>query len=207
MAKGRDEHQARLNEVSSFGKELARRCKSHCELCGENTSLAIFEVPPVANPAVEKCVLIWESCRLQVSEEEKLKVNQWHCLNETAWSEVPAVQVLAYRLLKKMDSEAWAQDLAEQLYLEEEILEWAEEELDGPSASAEETGHKDSNGVTLYEGDTVCVIKDLDVRGASFVAKRGTTVKGIHLCTNPEHIEGRVNGTKIVLKTCFLKKS
>ena len=62
------------------------------------------------------------------------------------------------------------------------------------------------NGVELQEGDSVCVIKDLDVRGASFTAKRGTIVKNIHLTSNPEHIEGRVNKTKLVLKTCFMKK-
>ena len=50
-------------------------------------------------------------------------------------------------------------------------------------------------------------VKDLEVKGAGFVAKRGTAVKNIHLCSNPEHIEARVNKMKIVLKTCFLKKS
>ena len=64
----------------------------------------------------------------------------------------------------------------------------------------------DSNGTLLLEGDTVTLIKDLDVKGTSFVAKRGTTVKNIHLTNNPENIEGRVNKMSIVLKTCFLKK-
>jgi len=51
------------------------------------------------------------------------------------------------------------------------------------------------------------LIKDLDVKGAGFTAKRGTAVRNISLTSNPEHIEGRVNGTRIVLLTCFLKKS
>ena len=43
--------------------------------------------------------------------------------------------------------------------------------------------------------------------GAGFTAKQGTTVKNIHLVPgNSEQIEGRVNGTKIVLLSCYLKK-
>ena len=208
MARGKDEHEARKNEVSLFGKDLARRCKSNCELCGENTSLEIFEVPPVDVPDFEKCVMICEPCRVQVDGSEKINVNHWHCLNESAWSEVPAIQVLAWRLLKKLESESWAQDLIEQLYFDEETQAWAENDGTKKVSSAG-TGapkHLDSNGDELFEGDTVHIIKDLEVRGAIFTAKRGTAVKNIHLTSNPEHVEGRVNKTKIVLKTCFLKK-
>lgn len=66
--------------------------------------------------------------------------------------------------------------------------------------------HKDTNGVVLSAGDTVTIIKDLNVKGAGFTAKRGTAVRNISLTPNPEQIEGRVNGVKIVLLTCFLKK-
>lgn len=61
--------------------------------------------------------------------------------------------------------------------------------------------------MVLSAGDTVVIIKDLNVKGTSFVAKRGTSVRGISLTSNPEHIEGRVNGTRIVILTCFVKKS
>jgi protein PhnA len=47
----------------------------------------------------------------------------------------------------------------------------------------------------------------LVVKGANFTAKRGTTVKNISLTDNPEHIEGKVNGTRIVLLSKFLKKA
>ena len=203
MARRLDEHEARKDEINFFGKSLARRCKSSCELCGENTSLAVFEVPPVGHPDIEKCVMICEPCREQLADTKKINVNHWHCLNDSAWSEVPAVQVLVWRLLKRMASEAWAQDLLEQMYLEEDVQVWAEDE-GGKSKGAKTL---DSNGVALSEGDTVHIIKDLDVKGAGFTAKRGTVVKNIHLTNNPEHIEGRVNKTKIVLKTCFLKKA
>lgn len=67
--------------------------------------------------------------------------------------------------------------------------------------------HKDSNGNILSEGDTVTVIKDLKVRGTSSVIKRGTVVKHIRLTDDEEEIEGKVEKSMIVLKTCFLKKA
>ncbi len=66
---------------------------------------------------------------------------------------------------------------------------------------------KDSNGNLLNEGDTVVVIKDLKVRGSSGVIKRGTVVKNIRLTDDEDEIEGKVEKTVMVLKTCFLKKS
>lgn len=66
---------------------------------------------------------------------------------------------------------------------------------------------KDSNGNLLAEGDAVTVIKDLKVRGSSAVIKRGTKVKNIRLTDDEEEIEGKIDGSVIVLKTCFLKKA
>jgi Uncharacterized Zn-ribbon-containing protein involved in phosphonate metabolism len=67
--------------------------------------------------------------------------------------------------------------------------------------------HKDANGAVLQRGDNVVLIKDLPVKGAGFTAKRGTAVRGISLVAdNPEHIEGRVEGQRIVILTQFVKK-
>lgn len=65
---------------------------------------------------------------------------------------------------------------------------------------------KDSNGAELADGDSVVVIKDLKVRGSSMVIKRGTKVKSIRLTENPEEVDCKIDGSSIVLKTCFLKK-
>ena len=68
--------------------------------------------------------------------------------------------------------------------------------------------HRDSNGGFLASGDTVTLIKDLPVKGGGFTAKRGTSVRGISLVEdNERHIEGRVNGQKIIILTEFTKKS
>ena len=65
---------------------------------------------------------------------------------------------------------------------------------------------KDSNGAELFDGDAVTVIKDLKVKGSSMVIKRGTRVKSIRLTENPEEVDCKIDGSSIVLKTCFLKK-
>lgn len=77
---------------------------------------------------------------------------------------------------------------------------------DGAS-SGEETLVKDSNGAVLLEGDSVTVIKDLKVKGGSSDLKRGTLIKKIHLIGDSENVECRVDGSTLVLKTCFLKKA
>ena len=90
------------------------------------------------------------------------------------------------------------------MYLEDSEKEWAEAGI----SNEEKLVYKDSNGVTLQAGDTVVIIKDLDVKGTGFTAKRGTAVRNIGLVANDaEHIEGRVNGVKIHILTKFLKKS
>ena len=66
---------------------------------------------------------------------------------------------------------------------------------------------KDSNGNILNEGDTVTLIKDLKVKGSSLNLKRGTVVKKIKLTEDPAEVDCRINGSSIVLRTEFLKKS
>jgi len=115
------------------------------------------------------------------------------------WSDGPALQVLAARTLKRLDTD-WARDLADQLYLDDETRAWADN-------VEQQSAHKDSNGVPLSAGDTVVLIKDLTVKGAGFTAKRGTAVTKITLVPdNPAHIEGRVEGQRIVILTEFVKK-
>ena len=68
--------------------------------------------------------------------------------------------------------------------------------------------HKDGNGNVLKDGDSVVLIKDLDVKGATFTAKRGAAVHNIKLVwDNAEQIEGRVEGQHIVILTQYVKKT
>ena len=65
---------------------------------------------------------------------------------------------------------------------------------------------KDSNGTILIEGDSVLITKDLKVKGFQKDLKRGTLVKNIRLTSSPGEVEGKVEGSILVLKTMFLKK-
>ncbi|MCW8922371.1 MAG: alkylphosphonate utilization protein, partial [Gammaproteobacteria bacterium] len=134
----------------------------------------------------------------------KIDVNHWRCLNDSMWNQTPAVQVMAWRMLDRLSAEGWPQDLLDMLYLDDETLAWAKAVGEDDDESIQ---HVDSNGAVLEAGDTVTLIKDLDVKGANFTAKRGTAVRGISLVAdNPEHIEGRVEGQRIVILTRFVKK-
>jgi len=114
MAKGREEHDARTAHLQTFGKDLARRAKSKCELCeraGER--LTIFEVPPAPrDPDFDRCLLLCERCREQAEEVKRFQPGEhWRILAEMAWSGVPMVQVMAIRLLRRQaGTQAWARE-------------------------------------------------------------------------------------------------
>ena len=93
------------------------------------------------------------------------------------------------------------------LYLDDETLAWAQDVDDAPGSN-DAVKYLDSNGALLEAGDTVTLIKDLTVKGASFTAKRGTAVRNISLVPdNAAQIEGRISGQQIVILTEFVKKS
>ena len=186
---------------------LREQSESKCELCSATEDIAVYEVPPESQGNIDDSILICNTCREQIENSEKTEVNHWRCLNDSMWSQTPAVQIVAWRMLSRLSSEGWPQDLLDMLYLDEEKLAWAQ--ATGEGLSKEDRAiHKDSNGAELTAGDTVTLIKDLNVKGANFTAKRGTAVRGISLVAdNPEHIEGKVNGQQIVILTKFVKKT
>ncbi len=159
-----------------------------CDLCGSDLNVTDYKVAPK-----EDVVALCENCKSQI-ESGNLDENHFNCLNDSMWSENPAVKVLSYRLLKKLGRN----DLIDMLYLDEEEQSWAD---------YEEEVLKDSNGTILKEGDSVTVIKDLDVKGAGKTIKRGTTIKNIRMCDVAGHISCRVDGIgSVYLKAEFLKK-
>ncbi|PKH01522.1 PhnA domain protein [Psychromonas sp. MB-3u-54] len=187
-------------------KALLERSNAACELCGCTSDLAVFEVPPVAEPNSDKSVLVCATCLPQIEKNTEMDSNHWRCLNDSMWSQVPAVQVLAFRLLTRLaKNEGWAHDLLDMMYMEDETKAWADYNVAADQIE-EVAATRDSNGTVLAAGDNVTLIKDLDVKGSSFTAKRGTPVRNISLTDNSEQIEGRVNGVRIVLLTQFIKK-
>ena len=183
-------------------QDLMARSGSKCELCASTDNLAVLEVSP-SDGSAQTSILACSVCKEQIDDKNKMDANHWHCLNDSMWSEENAVKVVAYRMLSRIVSEGWPQDLLDMLYLEDDIKAWADAGLEAENR----VPTRDSNGTVLEAGDSVSVIKDLVVKGAGFTAKQGTTVKNIHLVpANHEQIEGRVNGTKIVLLSCYVKK-
>lgn len=183
---------------------LLQRAQHRCELCGATHDVAPHAVAPYLDGTADQHVLVCGTCHPLLDADANANATHWYCLQQSAWTQEPAVQVVIWRLLGQLGGEPWAADLRDQIYLADEVLAWAQASTPNSDDGREPT--VDSNGVALTDGDSVTIIKDLDVKGTSFVAKRGTLVKGIRLTTNPAHVEGKVNGVQIVLKTMFLKR-
>lgn len=184
---------------------LRERAGEQCELCGSSENLVTTAVDG-DNDNADNCVLTCGACHDQIENSELIEPNHWRCLNDSMWSQVSAVQVVAWRMLNSLRSEGWPQDLLDILYLDEKTQAWAE--VGAEIGTENDTKHIDSNGAMLSSGDTVTLTKDLTVKGANFTAKRGTAVRNISLVSDNEaQIEGRVNGQRIVILTKFVKKS
>jgi len=153
-----------------------------CELCGSDKNVAPFKVEPK-----EEYVNLCEDCKNQI-ESGNLDENHFQCLNDSMWSEKSAVKVLTYRLLKALGRS----DLLDMMYLEPDEEAWANTEVEVK---------KDAYGNVLKNGDSVMVIKDLNVKGGSNI-KRGEVFKNIRLGDTPGHILAK----NIYIKTEFIKK-
>jgi len=181
--------------------DLERRCEMRCELCGATEGISSLPIYPKSGENDSDNIVACPKCTTQIQNSDNLDTHHLRCLTESIWSQTPSVQAISYRLLSQMPDESWAQDAIGGSYLDEETLEWAQ-------SGEQKIIHKDSNGNILNAGDSVTLIQDLNVKGANFVAKRGTAVRRIRLVhDNSEHIEGKVDGQHIVILTKFVKKS
>lgn len=188
----------------SIQQDLMARSQNKCELCQSSEKPQIYTLPPAFSVSVDDSIIVCETCLSQIEAPDTMDANHWRCLNDSMWSAVPAVQVMSWRLLNRLKQD-WSRDLLDMMYLDEEQMKWAKAEGDGDEESPK---HKDCNGNILQAGDTVTLIKNLDVKGTSLTAKRGTSVRRISLVDgNPEQIEGKVEGQNIVILTKFVKKS
>jgi protein PhnA len=119
----------RQNMLSRFAKDLVRRSRSKCELCDKGgVKLEVYELLPLGeDPYVDGCVFICESCYKQITHPKKMVPSYWRCLNNALWSEVPAVQVLSVRMLRRLVTaeQHWAEELLEHAYLEPDLEEWS----------------------------------------------------------------------------------
>jgi protein PhnA len=130
--------------------------------------------------------------------------NDWRGLSDSMWNENLPVQILSWRMLARLKNS----DTLEMMYLDEEALEWAKATGEGEEEDENKIVHKDSNGAILKDGDSVVLIKDLDVKGATFTAKRGAAVHNIKVVWDDANlIEGRVENQHIYILTQYVKKT
>jgi protein PhnA len=66
---------------------------------------------------------------------------------------------------------------------------------------------KDNNGNILNDGDSVTLYKRSQGKRLFIELKTRTVVKEIKLTNDPAEVDCRINGSSIVLRTEFLKKS
>ncbi|PWG81984.1 PhnA domain-containing protein [Pararcticibacter amylolyticus] len=190
----------------AINKQLESRSNQSCELCAKDgVELFAYAVPPKNDENPDNQVVLCSECLGQVQSDDYSNTHYWRCLEGSIWSEVPAVKVLSYKILGKLSSEEWAADSMESAGLDEELLAWAGAE---DRLEAEKVIHKDSYGTVLETGDNVVLTQNLNVKGTSYIAPKGTMVRKIKLVAdNAEQIEGKINGDTIVILTKFVKKS
>ena len=184
-------------------KRLRDRSGSVCEISGSDENLVVYLVEPKTEAIPENCILIAKPLLDQIQNPEIMNPNDWRGLSDSMWNENLPVQIVSWRMLARLKNH----DLLDMMYLDEDALEWAKATGEGEEDEGKIV-HKDSNGNLLFDGDSVVLIKDLDVKGANFTAKRGAAVHNIKVVwDNAEQIEGRVEGQHIVILTQYVKKT
>ena len=187
-------------------QQLLERSENKCELCEAASVLKLYEVQPQSGNTEDNCVMLCDTCNAQVERKEALDTKHLACLRTSIWSPVPGVQVLTWRLLNRLKNEAWAADSLDSMYMDAETLAWAQAGLEDDSDAVEDV-HKDCNGAVLDAGNSVVLIKSLDVKGSQLNAKMGTVVKNIRLVeNNTDQIEGKIEGQTIVILTKYVRK-
>lgn len=186
--------------------QLQDRSNNLCELCSsQDDNLQAYAVPPRTDESADNQVVLCTACFNRIKAGDYSDVNHWRCLTGSIWSEVPAVQVLSYKILGKLSAEQWAAEAMESAFLDESLITWANAE---DALEAERVIHKDGYGVVLEAGDTVILTQNLNVKGTSFTAPKGTIVRKIRLVPdNADQIEGKINGETIVILTRYVRKS
>lgn len=189
--------------MSPSEKKIRDRSDSKCEISGSDENLVVYTVAPKTEESVENSILITEKLKNQIENPETTNPDDWRGLNESMWSEHLPVQIVSWRMLARLKNH----DLLGMMYLDEEALEWAKATAEGDDEEGKII-HKDSNGNILKDGDSVVLIKDLDVKGANFTAKRGAAVHNIKLVWDDANlIEGRVENQSIYILTQYVKKT
>ena len=190
--------------MSVIERKLKDRSDSKCVISGAELDLAVYTLPPFTEESLDHSVLLAKHLKDQVENPETMNPNDWRSLSDSMWNENLPVQILSWRMLARLKNI----DTLEMMYLDDEALEWAKATGEGEEEDENKIIHKDSNGAILQDGDSVVLIKDLDVKGATFTAKRGAAVHNIKVVWDDANlIEGRVENQHIYILTQYVKKT
>lgn len=184
----------------AISKELKERNGDLCELCNVESATQAYTVSPKNSDSIENQVALCDTCvdAMDKSEQE----HYWRVLEGSIWNPEPSIQALSYRILHQYKDKDWVSNLLSSVDLDESVIAWAMQAYEVPDA------HKDAYGNILQNGDNVVLTEQLNVKGTSFTASKGTVVKKIKLVhDNFEQIEGKINDQTIVILTKFVKKN
>ncbi|MFN8277109.1 MAG: PhnA domain-containing protein [Chitinophagales bacterium] len=183
----------------SVSVSLQSRCDNTCELCSSAPPVSGFAVSPKEDGVVTNEVAVCGTCNEHIEKTDT--TDYWRCLEGAVWNPEPAVQALSYRLLHRCGAD-WAEQIIQSVDWDEAVVDWA------MSAFQQVDQHLDAFGNKLENGYTVVLTENLNVKGTSFSAPKGTVVKKIRLVhDNTDQIEGKINEQTIVILTKFVRKS
>jgi protein PhnA len=184
----------------SISTKLNDRFQGLCELCTTAPATHDYAVSPKNNDVIENEVALCDTCLVNIDAEDA--GNHWQCLAGSIWNTEPSVQALTYRILYANKDKDWASEIMSSVELDETVITWA------VAAFIKQAIHVDSNNTPLENGDTIVLTQGLNVKGANFMAPKGTVVRKIRLVPdNTDQIEGKVNEQTIVILTKFVRKS
>lgn len=185
---------------TTVSESLRERCENICELCTAEKATIAYAVSPKNNDAIENEVAICNTCNVLLNDTNA--ASHWQCLAGSVWNSNASVQALTYRILYNNKEQEWASEIINSVELDETVTNWA------LSAFEVKPVHRDANGIELNNGDNVVLTQVLNVKGANFMAPKGTIVKKIKLVPdNAEQIEGKINEQTIVILTKFVRRN
>lgn len=119
MAKGYQSNKERLNEISSFGKEIGKRAGFKCEWCEGKGDLRIWDYRPDSSPDMETLALLCQRCR-DWADGMKADQVELRSIRNALWSNVTAVAEGAAQVLSQC-KEPWAREAIEESFIDDTV--------------------------------------------------------------------------------------
>lgn len=113
--------------VGVLGKDLTRRSRGTCELCGSREEPRPWELPPFPeDPDLDRALMACRRCREWLDGSRPVVPVEAHFLQSAVWSDVPPVALAAARLLLSIDDpdDPWMRDALDAVDVDPETGEY-----------------------------------------------------------------------------------